>query len=127
MPALEKRGVRPFWFGDEVAYGVTAVELGLVCEEETALHVAHGSAAIAFGDGLVHPDTATVAFAPDDLLGRHPDRVKRGLKEAFRGLLLRDFDALLFAHGEPMATDGKTALRKFVEEPTEHEDFGPYA
>jgi hypothetical protein len=127
MPLLEGRGVKPFWFGDEVAYGITAVEIGRVCDEETALHVAHGNAAIAFGDGLVHPDGATVAFASDDLLGRHPDRVKRGLKDAFRGLLVRDFDALLFAHGEPLRNDGKAALRRFVEEPTEYEDFGPYA
>ena len=49
------------------------------------------------------------------------------LKEAFRGLLLRDFDALPVAHGEPLRDDGKRALREFVELPVEYPEYGPYA
>lgn len=127
MSEMEGRGVEPFWFGDDVGYGVTAVELGHVLPEETAVYVSHGGGAVAFGDGLVHPHATPVGFPPDDMLGNHPDRVKRALKSAFRGMLLREFDTLLFAHGDPMDRHGKAALRTFVEEPTEHPEFGPYA
>jgi hypothetical protein len=39
---------------------------------------------------------------------------KDGLKEAFRGLLTRDFEHLLFAHGDPLIGGGKAALRDFL-------------
>lgn len=125
MPDLEGREVRPFWFGDEVAPGVTAVEIGVICPDETALHLTYGEGAIAFGDGLVRP-RGVLGFMPDPQLGHKPLTIKKGLKDAFRGLLVRDFDALLFAHGEPQANGGKKALREFVEEPTEYPEFGPY-
>jgi len=124
---LEGRDVRPFWFGDEVAPGLTAIEIGVIAEDETALHIAHGPGAVAFGDALVHPLAAPIAFPADDDLGAHPVRKKQGLKDAFGGLLLRDFDALLFSHGEPVPGDGKAALRRFVEEPVEYPEYGPYA
>lgn len=53
-----------------------------------------------------------------------PDRVKRGLKPAFHGLLTRELDHLLFAHGDPLVGGGRTALREFVTSPVGHEDFG---
>jgi hypothetical protein len=125
---LDGRGgeVEPFWDGDEVAFGITAIEIDRIGRDETALHIAHGDGAIAFGDGLIHPPAAPIGFPADDMLGRHPDRARRGLKDAFSGLLLRDFDALLFAHGAPVLNRGKHALRRFVEEPTEQPGFGPY-
>jgi hypothetical protein len=117
----------PFNDGDEVAWGVTAIRVGHPLDEETIFHVSHGEGAAIFGDTLVHPDGAPIALPPDDLLGRHPDRRRGRLKDAFGGLLLRDFDALLLAHGAPVTHGGKTALRKLVEEPTEYPEFGPYA
>ena len=48
-------------------------------------------------------------------MGDDPEGVKRGLLRAFRGLLERDFDNLLLAHGEPWLGGGKAALREFVE------------
>ena len=39
-------------------------------------------------------------------MGDDPEGVKRGLHESLRRLLDEDFDALLFAHGEPMANGG---------------------
>ncbi len=65
------------------------------------------------------------AAAPPWLAG--PPARPRRYKEAFRGLLLRDFDMLLLAHGAPVANGGKAALRKLVEEPTEYPELGPYA
>ncbi len=117
----------PFEDGDEVAWGITAITIGHALPEETLFHVAHGEGAAVFGDTLVHPAGAPIGLPPDDLLGSHPDRLRRRYKEAFRGLLLRDFDMLLLAHGAPVANRGKAALRKLVEEPTEYAEFGPYA
>ncbi|HEY0343715.1 MAG TPA: hypothetical protein VGC59_03645 [Solirubrobacteraceae bacterium] len=115
--------IEPFNDADEVAPGVTAIVIGKLCPDECALHIAAGKGAIAFADGLVRYGDA-LAFVPDELLGAHPDRVKEGLKQAFLGLLTRDFDHLLFAHGEPLIGDGKAALRDFATSPVGHEDFG---
>ena len=48
-------------------------------------------------------------------MGDDPEGVKRGLRESLRRLLDEDFDALLFAHGEPMSEGGHAALRAFVD------------
>jgi hypothetical protein len=115
--------IEPFNDGDEVASGVTAIVIDVLCPDECALHIAVDKGAIAFADGLIRYGDA-LAFVPDDLLGAHPDRVKDGLKQAFLGLLTRDFDHLLFAHGEPLVGGGKAALRDFATSPVGHEDFG---
>ena len=115
--------VAPFNDFDEVAPGVTAIVIGKLCPDECALHIALGEGAIAFADGLNRYGEA-LAFFSDELLGAHPQRVKQGLKEAFLGLLTRDFDHLLFAHGEPLIGGGKAALRDFATSPVGHEDFG---
>jgi hypothetical protein len=117
----------PFNDADDVACGVTAIEIGKLGPDETVLYITHGGGALAFGDGLVHPPGGPIGLPPDDLLGNNPERKRKALKDAFTGLLLRDFDALLFAHGAPLAHEGKRLLRKLVEEPTEHPEFGPFA
>jgi hypothetical protein len=115
MHHLAPRGVEPFRFGDEVAPGITAVEVDVLCPDETALHVAFdGGYAIAIADSILHRAGAPLGFVSDPLLGDDPGAIKRGLRERFRSLLERDFDALLFAHGEPIARHGKSALRDFV-------------
>lgn len=108
---------------DEVAPGVTAIHIGKLSDDEGALHIAVGEGAIAFADGLIRYGGA-LGFVPDELIGEHPDRVKEGLKDAFRGLLTRDFEHLLVAHGEPLVGGGKAALRKFAESPVGREDYG---
>jgi hypothetical protein len=114
--------VEPFGDGDEVAPGVTAIHIGKLADDESALHIAVGDGAIAFADGLIRYGGA-LGFVPDALIGEHPDRVKEGLKDSFRGLLTRDFDNLLFAHGDPLVGGGKEALRKFAESPVGRGDF----
>jgi hypothetical protein len=52
-------------------------------------------------------------FVPDSLMDE-PEETKRGLRQAYERLLGLDFDALLLAHGRPIPTGGKAALRKFV-------------
>ena len=41
--------------------------------------------------------------------------MKAGLRSAYSRLLDRDFDSLLFAHGEPLLGGGREALRHFAE------------
>lgn len=106
--------VRGFSFGDLVAPQITALEVGAICPEETALHIALGEGALAIADGLVNWPDRGIAFVPDFLLGDDPEIVKAGLREAYGRLLDFEFGALLFAHGNPITRDGKAALREFL-------------
>jgi hypothetical protein len=113
----------PYSGGDEIAPGITAIEIGRLCPDEYALHIAVAEGAIAFADGLIHYGE-TLGFVPDTLMGDDAATVKAGLKDAFHGLLTRDFDHLLFTHGEPLIGGGKAALRDFLKRPIGHEDYG---
>jgi glyoxylase-like metal-dependent hydrolase (beta-lactamase superfamily II) len=106
--------VQPFRFGDEVAPGVTALEMGALTPEDTVFRLSAGPGALLFADGLVRRADGELAFVPDALMGDDPEAVKRGLVASLRRLLEQDFDALLFAHGEPMASGGRAALEAFV-------------
>lgn len=108
------REAEPFEFGDEVAPGVTAVEVGGIAPDDTALHIEHGDGAMAFADGLVNMG-GRPGFVPDNLLGDDPEPEKRAITESLRGIVEhRRFAALLFAHGDPIATGGHSALRNFL-------------
>jgi glyoxylase-like metal-dependent hydrolase (beta-lactamase superfamily II) len=104
--------VEGFRFGDPVAPGIVALEVGAICPEETALHIDLGDGLLSFADGLINH--GELGFVPDWLLGDDPDGVKRGLQDSLRALLDRDFDGLLFAHGDPLLCGGKRALEQFV-------------
>jgi len=109
-------GVDGFRWGDQLAPGVTAHEVGVLCPEETALEV---GAALAFADALIRGRHGELGFVSDFLLGDDPDAVKRGLRERFRALAEEvEFDALLLAHGDPVRTAGRSALRTFADAPT---------
>jgi hypothetical protein len=108
--------VEGFAFGEELAPGVTAIEVGAICPDETALHIAIGGGAIAIADGVTRPGGGPLVFVPDFLMGDDPGAVKDGLRDAFRGLLHLPFDSLLFAHGQPLVGGGQRALRDFVEQ-----------
>jgi hypothetical protein len=105
--------VEVFNDGDEVAPGVTAIHVGKLSDDEGAFHIALGDGAIAFADGLIRY-RGELGFVPDELIGDDPESVKRGLKQAFSGLLAHEFDNLLFAHGDPLVGGGKEALRRFA-------------
>jgi hypothetical protein len=117
--AAERLGDRltfePYTDHEELAPAVHAVHIGVLCPDEYALHIAVAEGAIALADGLYH-EGGELGFFDDDLLGDDPEAVKRGLVEQFRALLERDFDHLLFAHGDPIVGGGKRALRAFVEQ-----------
>jgi glyoxylase-like metal-dependent hydrolase (beta-lactamase superfamily II) len=107
--------VRPFRFGDEVAPGITALEMGALTPEDTVFRLQAGPGALLFADGLIRGRDGALAFVPDSLMGDDPEGVRRGLLASLRRLLAEEFDALLFAHGEPMAEGGHRALRAFVD------------
>jgi hypothetical protein len=107
--------VEGFAFGDEVAPGVVALEVGALCPDDSALRIA-SKGALAFADGLVHWGGGTLGLVPDQYMGDDPEGVKRGLRASLERLLRdEDFDVLLFAHGDPIAAGGRQALRSFLE------------
>lgn len=108
--------VLPFEFGDTVAPGVTALEVGALTPEDTAFHLAAGPGALLFADALIRDGAGELTYVPDGLMGDDPEGVRAGLTAALRRLLERDFDALLFAHGEPVAHGGHERLAAFVAE-----------
>jgi hypothetical protein len=99
--------------GAEVAPGVTAIHIGELSDDEGAFHIAVADSAIALADGVIRY-RGELGFVPDELIGDDPERVKAKLKLAFKRLLDRDFENLLFAHGDPLVGGGKKALREFV-------------
>ncbi len=108
------REVEGFAFGDALAEGITAVEVGVLCPEETALHIQIGDAFVSLADSLTNYEE--LGFVSDGLLGDDPEAIKRGLLDSFRRLLDLDFDGLLLAHGEPIVPGGKERLGRFVEQ-----------
>ncbi len=113
----EEQRVDPFHFGDELAGGVIAHEVGAICPDETAYEIP-SARAVALADGLVRFDApdGPLGFVPDSLLGEDPKEIKDGLLAAFGRLLELDFDNLLLAHGVPIVGDGKGQLRTFVQQ-----------
>ena len=105
--------VTPFDFGDQPAAGITALEVGAITDEDTALHIAAGEGALLFADAVIHYGSS-LSFVPDPLIGDDPETAKEGILHSIAALLDADFDHLLFAHGEPWIGGGKEALRDFV-------------
>jgi glyoxylase-like metal-dependent hydrolase (beta-lactamase superfamily II) len=109
---LEGRGpVEPFDFGDRLPGGAVAYEVDAICPDETALYFA-AHRALACADGVMHYG-GELSFVPEQYMD-DPEETKRGLRASYAKLLDLDFDALLVAHGSPMSSGGKEALRKFV-------------
>lgn len=106
--------VTGFEHGDELPGGILAVEIGVLCPEETTLSIPRDGGILSMGDALIrHGDG--LGFVPDAFMGEDPGAVKRGLCRIFRGLLRRDFDHMLFAHGMPLVGGARENLRAFLE------------
>jgi hypothetical protein len=105
--------VQPFDFGDELAEGaVIAHEVGVICPDETALHIP-SLRALAVADGVIHYGE-DLDFVPDQYLD-DPPSTKRALKDAYGRLVEElDFDHLLLAHGTPIIANGRDALSRFA-------------
>jgi hypothetical protein len=110
------RPVQGFDFGEQLAPGVTALELGAITPEETVLHLDAGDGALSFADGLIRSPDGSLGFVPDHLLGDDAVAVKRALRAGLRRLLESRFDCLLFAHGAPLRSGGHAALEAFLGE-----------
>jgi hypothetical protein len=100
-----------FSFGDEVAPGIVAHEIGAICPDESALHLER-ERALACADGVIRVGEE-LTFVPEQLMDE-PETVKPALREAYGRLLELDFDNLLMAHGEPVVGDGRAALERFA-------------
>jgi hypothetical protein len=120
------RRVEGFEDGDEVAPGITGVITNAISPDDTTFAIAHGGGAYAFADAVVRPPGGPLMVVPDSLMD-DPHETKQAIQEACRGLLERDFEFqhLLFAHGEPLLTEGREALQKFVSTQLYQVDFEP--
>jgi hypothetical protein len=96
---------------DELPAGITAHPIGKPRRHETPLHVP-SHRALVFGDAVAEVDGRLVVWATaevDDKLARfHRERFNPTLEP----LLELDFDRVLVTHGQPIAKDGRKALRK---------------
>jgi hypothetical protein len=112
---IDGRGpVEPFDFGDQLPGGATAIEIGEICPDETALHIpAHH--ALACADGVVRwPGSDELTFVPDEYLD-DPEDTKAALRAAYgRVADEHDFELLLLAHGDPVLEGGRDVLRAFA-------------
>jgi hypothetical protein len=106
--------VKSFAFGDTLPGGLVALEIGGICPDETAILVPRGDGVLAVADGVVRMGEGPLGFVPDQYMGDDPAAVKQKLREAYRGILDRDFDHLLLAHGLPWIGGGKQALAAFI-------------
>ncbi len=110
----EGEPIRSFNHGETLPGNIEALEVGVLCPEETALYLPVSEGVLAIGDALVRWNSE-LGFVPDWLLGDDPKGVKRGIREVFLGHLNRDFDHLLFAHGVPFVGGAKEGLRQYLE------------
>ena len=107
--------VKAFRFGDELPGGVRALEVGILCPEETALLLPSAGGVLSIGDAIIN-EGGELSFVPDTLIGDDPPAVKRGLKTALLQICQQEtFDHLLFAHGDPIIGGGKETLRTFCQ------------
>jgi hypothetical protein len=111
---LQGRGpVEVFAFGDRLPGDITAMEVGAIFPEETALHIPRHRA-LACGDGVIRVGGRPgLRFVPDQYM-EDPAETKAGLRRAYEDLLELEFEVLLLAHGDPVVEGGKAALADFV-------------
>ena len=106
--------VKPFDYGDNLPGDVKAIEVGILCPEETAFHLPIGKGVLAIGDALVRWE-GTIGFVPDFLLGDDPPAIRTGIRDRFLQICSNyEFDHLIFAHGEPLVGMGKAALLEYL-------------
>jgi hypothetical protein len=110
--------VKGFAWDDELAPGVKALEVGAICDEETALRIDVGDGLLAVADGVIR-EGGRLGFVPEEHLGNpgeDPEDVKGAIRAAYDRLLDEPFDGLLPAHGDPVVSGGKDELRRFVQD-----------
>ena len=105
--------IQPYDFGEPIAGGaVTAHQVGALSPDETALHIPAVNA-LAVADGAIRYGE-DLHFVPDQYMD-DPERDKAGIKRGLGRLADElEFDVLLLAHGEPIPSGGREALRRFT-------------
>lgn len=107
--------VEAFQHGETLPGGIKALEVGVLCPEETALLIPAADGILAIGDAVIRYGD-DLSFVPDQYMGDDPEGVKRGLKEIFTRILAdHAFEHATFAHGRPWAGGAKSALQAFFE------------
>ena len=107
--------VRGFSHGKVLPGGVSALKVGALCPEETALYLPHAGGVLSVGDAIVRSG-GRLGLVPDAYMGDDPQTVKRGLRKAFqKHLREQEFDHLLFAHGPPLVGGARAALEQFLD------------
>jgi hypothetical protein len=101
--------------GEQIEPNVMAIPVGVLADDEGALHIDQGNGLLALADAVTRDDDGALCFFPDHLLGDDPESVKEGLKAQMRLLLARSFDTLLLAHADPIVGDGREVLQRFAE------------
>ena len=109
---------RPFVSGDALPGDARAFKISILCPDESALLLPRFRAA-AVADGVIREGSGPLSFVSDEYLVddlSQAERVKRGLKAAYRRLAEKDFENLLMAHGNPWIREGRAALRDWAKE-----------
>jgi hypothetical protein len=105
--------VQSFTTGEQLTEGVRAVAMNAIAPDDAAIHLDCGPGAILFADSIIN--RAGPGFVSDSLIGDDPEAVKALTRERAAALLgSEDFDALLFAHGDPIVAGGRDALQRFA-------------
>ncbi len=106
--------IKPFKHGAKLPGGVIALQIGALCEEETAFYLPIHGGVLAVGDALIRA-RKSLAFVPDELMGDDPEKVKAGLKAAFRKQLAEHpVKHLLLAHGAPVIGNAGEQLARIL-------------
>lgn len=110
--------VSGFAAGEELAPGVVAHEVGVLCPDESALHLAIGPGALAVADGVIRSgDDGALVFVPTRCSATTRRRSGVGSPPPTGRLCDElEFDALLLAHGAPIRSGGREALAAFAEQ-----------
>jgi hypothetical protein len=105
--------VEPYEFGEPLAgAAITAYQVTELWPDDGVLHIP-GLSTLAIADTVVN-DNLRLEFVPERYMGDPAEEkpaIVAGLNELITEL---DFEHVLFAHGPPVVSDGKAALRDFL-------------
>jgi hypothetical protein len=106
--------VQGFDIGARLPGPAIACEMGGICPDDTALHLAEQDALL-IADGIVrggpYGKDGPLGFVPDSLMD-DPPATKAALLTSIERLLSQlDFQHLLLAHGGPIVSDGRALMQ----------------
>ena len=102
-----QRRVHGFACGERLAEGIEALAVGVPRADESALVLSNGDGAICIGDAVRRSNLHSLSIA----VAEGEERLRQRLQRLFEW----DFDAMLFAHAEPILGGGRWLLSELVE------------